>query len=127
MGVVDVRDVAMAHYRAGFILEAEGRHITCGHNTSLLELPLALQPKFGDEHPIPNRALPKWLITLVGPIVDKTISRRFLKKNLNCPWRADNSKSKKALSITYRSLQETMEDAFQALVEGGVFVEKQAA
>lgn len=59
--------------------------------------------------------------------MDKTISRRFLKNNVNCPWRADNSKSKEALGITYRSLQETMEDAFQALVDGGVFVEKQAA
>jgi len=127
LGVVDVRDVALAHYRAGIIPEAEGRHITCGHNTSLLELALALQPKFGDEYPIPNRALPKWLITLIGPILDKTISRRFLRNNINCPWRADNSKSREALGMTYRSLQETMEDAFQALVDGGVFAEKQAA
>ncbi len=127
LGVVDVRDVAVAHYRAGFIPEAEGRHITCGHNTSLLELALALRSKFGDKYHIPNRALPKWLITLVGPIMDKSISRRFLKNNVDCPWRADNTKSKEALGVTYRPLQETMEDAFQSLIDSGIFVEKQAA
>jgi len=127
LGVVDVRDVATAHYQAGFRPEAEGRHIICGHNTSLLELARALEPRYGDKFPIPTRAIPKWLITLVGPIMDKTISRRFLKNNINCSWRADNSKSKESLGLTYRPLQETMEDAFQALVDSGVFVEKQAA
>ncbi len=127
LGVVDVRDVALAHYRAGFTPEAEGRHITCGHNTSLLELALALQPAFGKEYPIPRRALPKWLVTLLGPIMDKTISRRFLKNNVNRRWRADNSKSKEALGMTYRPLRETMEDAFQTLIDSGVFEEKEVA
>ncbi len=32
-GVVDVRDVAEAHYQAGFVEKASGRYITSGHNT----------------------------------------------------------------------------------------------
>jgi dihydroflavonol-4-reductase len=35
-GVVDVRDLAEAHFKAAFIPEAQGRYITSGHNTDLV-------------------------------------------------------------------------------------------
>ena len=35
-GVVDVRDLAVAHFQAGFVPEAKGRHIASGHNTSYI-------------------------------------------------------------------------------------------
>lgn len=34
IGAVDVRDLAQAHYNAGFLPEAQGRHIISGENTS---------------------------------------------------------------------------------------------
>jgi DNA-binding transcriptional regulator YhcF (GntR family) len=36
------------------------------------------------------------------------------------PWKADNSKIKKELGMKFRPMQETMEDAFQALVDEGI-------
>jgi nucleoside-diphosphate-sugar epimerase len=121
VGVVDVRDVANAHFLAGFTAGAKGRYITSGHNSNFLEMAAVLLPKFGDEYPIPKKALPKWLLILVGPFVNKSFSRPFLRNNVNIEFKADNSKIKKELGVTFRPLQTTMEDGFQVLVDNKIF------
>lgn len=119
IGLVDVRDLAQAHIAAAFTPEAEGRHIISGHNSNLLEMGLALQSKYGDLYPLPKKALPKWLVWLVGPL--SGIPRKFVSNNVNVEWRADNSKGKRALGVTYRPLRESMEDMFAQMVDNGVF------
>jgi len=117
IGVVDVRDLADAHFNAGFIPSVSGRHIICGHNTNMLELAQILHKSFGKQYKIPNSALPKWLLMLVGPMVNKILTRRYLRNNVNLPWKADNSKSIKELGMQYRPLDQTMNDAFQTLID----------
>jgi len=58
---------------------------------------------------------------LFGPMLNKLLSREFIKKNVNVEWKADNSKIKSELGIEFRPMQETMEDSFQALIDAGVF------
>ncbi len=120
IGVVDVRDLARAHIAAGFTEEAEGRHIISGHNTNLLELGKALIGKYGDTYPVPRKSLPKWLVWLLGPVMND-IPRRFVANNVDVKWRADNSKSRQALGVTYRPLKESMEDMFQQMIDAGMF------
>lgn len=117
IGLVDVRDVAEAHYQAGFTPKASGRYITSGHNTNFLELAEALQGKYGDRYPLPKKALPKWLLVLFGPMIDKSFSRKMIRNNVNEEWRADNSKIKNELGIEFRPLLRTMEDSFGTLIE----------
>ncbi|MBT8327459.1 MAG: NAD-dependent epimerase/dehydratase family protein [Bacteroidia bacterium] len=117
IGLVDVRDVAEAHYRAGYTPSASGRYIASGHNTNFLEMGKVLLPKYGNKYPLPKKALPKWLLMLVGPITNKLFTRKFIRNNVNVPWKADNSKIRKELGIEFRSLQETMEDSFQVLID----------
>ena len=117
IGLVDVRDVADAHYKAGFTPAARGRYVTSAHNTDFLEMALALQNKYGNNYPIPKKALPKWLLMLVGPFVNKMFSRKFIKNNINVEWKADNSKIKKELGISFLPIQKTMEDSFQSLID----------
>lgn len=117
VGLVDVRDLAFAHYQAGFIPEAKGRHIISGHNSSFLEIAKVLHAEYGEQYKIPNKALPKWLLWLVGPFVNKALDRKYISRNVNKKWKADNSKSIKELGVTYRPLKETMVDAFQALID----------
>ncbi|PLX04961.1 MAG: diaminohydroxyphosphoribosylaminopyrimidine deaminase [Marinilabiliales bacterium] len=117
IGLVDVRDVADAHYEAGFNPEAKGRYLTSAHNTNIVEMALSLQEKYGKEYPIPKKTLPKWLVMLVGPMTNKAFSRKMIKNNVNVEWKADNSKIRNELGITFRSLDETMEDSFQQLVD----------
>lgn len=120
IGLVDVRDVAEAHFRAGFNPVAKGRYITSAHNTNLLEMAQTLLPKYGDKYPLPKKALPKWLLMLVGPMVNKAFSRKSIRNNVNIEWKADNSKIKKDLDIEFRPMKESMEESFQVLIDKGL-------
>jgi nucleoside-diphosphate-sugar epimerase len=124
IGLVDVRDVAEVHYQAGYTPNAAGRYITSAHNTHFVEMALALQNKYANDYPIPKKALPKWLLMIVGPIVNKMFSRKFIKNNINVEWKANNSKIKKELGISFLQLQKTMEDSFQALIDNDIIKSK---
>jgi nucleoside-diphosphate-sugar epimerase len=120
-GVVDVRDVAEAHYRAGFTPGAKGRYIVSGRDSDLADLAIPLRRRFGDAYPIPTRTMPKWLVWLVGPLLNKTLTRKVIRLNVGFPWRADNSKGVRELGLSYRPLEETVVDFFQQMVDNGVF------
>lgn len=124
MGLVDVRDVADAHYQAGFNPEAKGRYITVGHNTDFLEIGTTLLPKYGNKFPLPKKPLPKWLLMLVGPMTNKLFSRKFIRNNVNHAWKADNSKIKNELGIDFMPMKTTMEESFQAMIDEGVLQAK---
>jgi nucleoside-diphosphate-sugar epimerase len=115
MGIVDVRDLANAHYLAAFTPAAEGRHIISGHNSSFGEMAQILYAKYGKTHKIPKRNLPKWLLMLIGPIVNKALTWKFIRNNVNKVWKADNSKSKTALGLTYMPLADSLYDTFESL------------
>lgn len=102
IGLVDVRDVAEAHYRAGFTPAAKGRYITTAHNTNFVELGKTLKPKYGDKYPVPTKSLHKWLLLLIGPMVNKNLSRKFIKNNVNEEWKASNSKIKNDFNLKFR-------------------------
>ena len=118
-GVVDVRDLAQAHLAAGFLQNANGRNIIVGHESNLLDTLLLLQERFGATLPLPKKAAPKWLVWLMAPMVG--MERRYVAGSVNVPWKADNSKGKRELGVTYRPLKETMEDMFQYMVDTGYF------
>ncbi len=121
-GMVDVRDLAYAHLAAAYLPDAQGRHIISGHNTDLLRVAQALLPKFGNKYQLPRRALPKWLVWLVGPF--SGLERKFVSRNVNIPWNADNHKSREALGVTYRPLQSSLEDMFGQMIDVGYFAKK---
>lgn len=117
-GVVDVRDVAMAHVKAGFMPAAKGRHITVSDTASLLDLANMIRKRFGDRYPLPRRELPKFLVWLVGPT--QGITRQFVSRNVGHPLRLDNSYTRKDLDMVFRPVEETMAEHFQQLLDDGV-------
>jgi dihydroflavonol-4-reductase len=120
-GIVDVRDLAEAHYRAGFTPQAKGRYIINGHNSDLADLAMPLREHFGTDYPFPTRTMPKWLVWLVGPMINKAMTRKVIRLNIGLPWKGDNSKSVRELDMTYRPLKETVVDFFQQLADSGAF------
>ena len=120
-GVVDVRDLALAHERAGFTPEASGRYIVSGHNSDLADFAPILQAHFGNAYPFPKRTAPKWLIWLVGPMVNAAMTRKFVSRNVGLPFRADSSKGVQELGLTYRPLEQTLVEFFQQMVDAGAF------
>lgn len=119
IGVVDARDVAKAHVAAGVLPSAKGRYIISAHDTDLLTIARALHARYGDEYPIPSKALPKWLIWLTGPL--RGLSRRFVANNIDVSWHIDNSKGQRELGVTYRPLDETAQDMFSQMIDAGTF------
>ncbi len=124
MGIVDVRDVAEMHMKAAFDPNAKGRYITSGHNSSFPEIAKTLRDHFGDAYPFPKKTLPKWLVWLAGPIVDKRITRKMISRNAGYPWTGDHGKSVRELGMSYRSLQESIVEMFQQLIDSGALNKK---
>lgn len=120
IGAVDVRDVALAHFSAAYNPDAKGRYIISGHNTWFMEMANALRPKYGNQYPLPKKEMPKLLIWLVGPMLNKMLTRKSISLNMNLPFKADNSKSIRELSMTYRPLEESMNDMFQQLIDAKI-------
>lgn len=117
LGAVDVRDVAIAHFEAGFRPEANGRYITSGHNSSFGEVAGIIKKSFPN-YKISTRKLPKLLMWLLAPSVGMT--RKMVAKNVGYPWKANNSKSINELGMKYRPLEETATEFFAQLVDAGV-------
>ncbi|NJL54671.1 MAG: NAD-dependent epimerase/dehydratase family protein [Spirulinaceae cyanobacterium RM2_2_10] len=122
VGLVDVREVADAHLGAAFIPEAEGRYLISAKNSSVPEIAQILRDQFGNDFPFPKRIIPKGLSWLIGPLVDKTRSRRVIALNVGYPVKIDNRKSIRELGITYRPLEETVTEMFQQLIDEGIVV-----
>ena len=120
VGVVDVRDVAEAHFRAGTYPQAKGRYITAAHCTDFLEMAEVLIPKYGHNFSLPRKALPKWLLMLIGPMTNKLFTRRFIKNNVNIPWKASTKKIRTDLNMSFRPLKQTMEESFQVLIDSAI-------
>lgn len=92
VGIVDVRDLAVAHLKAGFNPDARGRNIVHGSNTSFLEISEKLRSEFPN-YPLPTRTIPKPIIWLVGPCINKALTRKVVSSNIGLPFAAANSKS----------------------------------
>jgi len=54
---------------------------------------------------------------LIGPFLDKVMTREMIDKNVNLRFNTSNSKSRKELGITYRPLEESMNEFFEQLIE----------
>lgn len=124
LGVVDVRDVAQAHFNAGFHENAKGRYITSAHSTNMIEMAAQLQEKYGEKYPIPSKAIPKWVLMIMGPLLNKTMNRKMVRNNIDVSWNADNSKIKNDFGMTFLPLKQTMEDSFQTLIDKNIISSK---
>jgi nucleoside-diphosphate-sugar epimerase len=116
-GTVDVREIAEAHYKAGFIPEAKGRHIVCNESVTLLDMAKILREKYGNKFPFPKNELPKFLFWLVSPFVG--VDRKFVTNNVGYKVFFDNSKSIKELGIKYRPLKDSLLEFFDSQIQSG--------
>ena len=124
IGMVDVKDVAEAHFNAAYLEDASGRHILSNKTLSMVDVANIIRNKFGDKWLLPKKAAPKWLIWLIGPIIDKSISRKMISNNMSHPWLANNSKSINKLGIKYTALENCIENMFQQMIDNGIAKKK---
>jgi nucleoside-diphosphate-sugar epimerase len=116
--IVDVRDVAQAHYNASFMPEANGRHVLVAGEVTLLDISSCLQKEFGRKFLFPRRQIPKPLVWLAAPFYDLT--RAFVCKNVGYPITVSNRYSREHLDMDYRPIDQTVIDHFQQILDDGL-------
>lgn len=120
IGLVDVREVATAHVNAGYTPEANGRYVISAHNTNFPQVASVLAKEFGDKFPVPKRTVPKWFAWIAGPIIDRSLTRKVISRNVGFPFLADSSKSVQELKINYRPMDESLCEMFQQLIDNQI-------
>ncbi len=122
IGVVDVRDLANAHFGAGFLPHAKGRHIISAEETSFLDLSVMLQKRYGNQFPFPKNILPKFVVWLLAPMAG--LKRKMIRRNVGYHWLVDHSKSISELGVKYRPVEESITEYFQQMITGNIFQSK---
>ena len=107
MACVDVRDVARAHVKAGFIPSASGRYIISGHNSAFMRIGEILK-KLDPSLVIGEKILPKWFMWLIAPKINST--RKEIATSIGYPFNAVNLKSINDLNMEYLPLEKTISD-----------------
>ena len=116
--IVDVRDVAAAHIKAGFRPDASGRHILVSKEATLLDIANILRKHFGEAYPFPKREAPKILFWLIAPMFGYT--RKYVIKNVGIRIKFDNSYSKTDLDMSYIPIEQTIIEHFQQICDDGL-------
>jgi nucleoside-diphosphate-sugar epimerase len=121
-GIVDVRDVAAAHIKAGYTPEASGRHIIVSGEATLLDLANMLREHFGEDYPFPRKQVPKFLFWLIAPM--RGYTRKYASRNVGIKIKFDNSYSKTDLNISYFPIEQTVREHFQQILDDGLLGKK---
>ncbi len=114
-GLVDVRDVAAAHLKAGYTPQASGRHILVSEEATLLQIAKVLEENFANDFAFPRRQVPKCIFWMIAPLLGYT--RKYVNRNVGIPIRFDNSYSKQDLGMSYLPVARTIKDHFQQLID----------
>ena len=118
MGVVDVRDVAMAHIQAGYTMTAKGRHIVSGEISTPFQMGQILRKRYGGKYLLPLMQAPKLMVWAIAPVAG--LQRRFVELNVGHPLRIDNGKGRRELGLNYRPFEQTLTDHFEQMLDDGI-------
>jgi nucleoside-diphosphate-sugar epimerase len=110
---VDVREVADAHIAAAENPEAKGRYIVADRTmTSFHEMARIIRTRYPRNLRLPRTALPHWPVRVLGPAFGLT--QDYIRKHLGIRFRVDNSRSLNELGVTYRPIEQTVLDHYEA-------------
>ncbi|MEV0205277.1 NAD-dependent epimerase/dehydratase family protein [Streptomyces sp. NPDC050788] len=110
---VDVRDLADAHIAAAETADARGRYIVAAERmTSFYEMARILRRTYPRDLRLPRTRLPHWPVRILGPAFG--LSQDYIRKHLGIRFEVDNSRGRKELGITYRPIEETLLDHYEA-------------
>ncbi|WP_217213618.1 NAD-dependent epimerase/dehydratase family protein [Streptomyces sp. AC550_RSS872] len=110
---VDVREVADAHIAAAENPDAKGRYILAAPTmTSFHEMSRAIRTRYPRDLRLPRTALAHWPVRVLGPAFGLT--QDYIRKHLGIRFRVDNSRSVSELGLTYRPIEQTLLDHYEA-------------
>ncbi|WP_202918497.1 NAD-dependent epimerase/dehydratase family protein [Streptomyces cavernae] len=111
--VADVREVAAAHIAAAENPDAEGRYIVAAKDMiSFHQMSRIILDRFPRTLRLPRHGLPHWPVRVLGPAFGLT--QDYIRKHLGIRFPVDNHRSVSELGITYRPIEETLIDHYEA-------------
>jgi len=117
-GFVDVRDVATAHVEAALRHDADGRHILSAQVMTFYAFGQLIEAAYPGRFGVPRREVPKLLATLAAPFIGFT--RRYVRDNAGHALAFDNERSRTALGLAYRPVEETVRDMVEQVLADGL-------
>lgn len=119
VGIVDVRDVAMIHYKAMITPGAKGRYIASNeHSSPFIEFGRALKETYPTMK-LPQKELPNFLLYIVLPLA-AGISWKYIRNSVGYSFSFDISKTQDELGMTFRHPHDSMKDMAASLIERGI-------
>ncbi len=121
-GLVDVRDVAIAHRRAFEKPEASGRYVCAAETRSMREVVEALHQMGYTDYPLPKIGLDSPagdVLVRLSTYFQPKGTAQFLRTNLGRRPKFDNSKIQNDLGLTFRSFEETLAETVEDLLRWG--------
>ncbi|MFE7166102.1 NAD-dependent epimerase/dehydratase family protein [Streptomyces sp. NPDC057616] len=110
---VDVRDLADAHIAAAERPDAQGRYIVAAERmTSFHEMARVIRARHPRDLRLPRTRLPHWPVRLLGPAFG--LSQDYIRKHLGIRFAVDNSRSVSELGVSYRPVEDTLLDHYDA-------------
>lgn len=116
-GLVDVREVATAHVEAALRTDLSGRHILSAESWWMQDMAKGLKAAWPDRK-IKTGKLPNFLMRLVA-IFDKRVSSAVMKNLLGRECNYDNQRSRDALGIEYRPVEDSLRDTVESMLAQG--------
>lgn len=107
-GIVDVRDVALAHVLALENEKAGGRNILCAGSLNMMEMAQIIKKAFPGKFRLPLMISPKFMVYLIGWAFG--LSSKYIARNVDYPLVFDNTKSRRQLGLHYRPMTDTIVD-----------------
>jgi dihydroflavonol-4-reductase len=117
-GMVDVRDVALAHVLAMENPAANGRYLCAAESVTMRRLIETLKPLAQPGHKLPTRAIDFWLGSFIGRFFAFTQppgAASYMKTHLGRTPRFDTSKIGRELGLTYRAIPATIAETVSDL------------
>lgn len=121
-GVVDVRDVALAHVRAASRKEAAGRYLCANATITMREVVELLARSGYDKHKLPKRGLDSGMgdfMVRLGSFFQPKGVGQYLRTHIGRVPRFDNGKIRRELGIEFRPVDQSILDTVADLVRWG--------
>jgi nucleoside-diphosphate-sugar epimerase len=110
---VDVRDVAAAHVRAAELDSASGRYILARPEmVSMRDMARIIRDRHRARVTIPRHQVPDAAVRVLGPRFGLT--QDYIRKHLGIRFAVDNHRSVDELGLTYRPVEQTVLDHYDA-------------
>ncbi|KAL4795265.1 NAD(P)-binding protein [Aspergillus venezuelensis] len=117
--IVDVRDVAGAHVKAGTVKSVQqGRYLIApeGNTVSLLEIARMVRDVHHNPRMLPGWNMPRLMMYAIAPFVG--LSKAWMSGNMGVRFAIDNKRSAEDLGMTYRDRESMVKDHYLGWWEG---------